>query len=301
MTKTNAVIGSPHYMSPEQMRSVRNVDARTDIWAIGIILYELLSGAAPFVADTLPELVLKIATEPPPPIRSVAPRTPPRLEAVIQRCLERDLARRFATIGELAFALADFGPPRSRLSLERISGVLGAAGMSQRSLEPARVYDSPTMLDAGNTAAAWGQTSNRSSGGRRLVLIAGAVLTLGALGVVGYAVQQRGVAPPPSAGSMAVAAPSFTQAPPAVTSAEPPHLAPEPAAPPAPSLSPPPLATVAPLVPNVRRPGRPSKPAVKEAAPAPTVAPPKIEAKPPEAAPAPPPRPKSTGSVFDER
>jgi serine/threonine-protein kinase len=84
MTRTAAVMGSPLYMSPEQMESSRNVDARTDIWAAGVILYELLSGRPPFEGDTLPEICVKIATHPLPPIRPRprrASRRSPRQEA----------------------------------------------------------------------------------------------------------------------------------------------------------------------------------------------------------------------------
>jgi serine/threonine-protein kinase len=70
-TRTSAVMGSPLYMPPEQMAASRNVDARADIWALGVILYELLSGHAPFAGETLPEVCMKIAIEPPPAIRSL--------------------------------------------------------------------------------------------------------------------------------------------------------------------------------------------------------------------------------------
>ena len=78
MTKTAAVMGSPLYMSPEQMQSSRDVDARTDIWALGVILYELLAGDVPFTGETLPEVCVKIATQPPAPIRQSEARHSPR-------------------------------------------------------------------------------------------------------------------------------------------------------------------------------------------------------------------------------
>ncbi|MGC4092807.1 MAG: serine/threonine-protein kinase [Polyangiaceae bacterium] len=80
MTRTHAIMGSPLYMSPEQMASTRNVDARADIWALGTILYELLTGRVPFQADTMPQLCGMILQEAVPPPRNLRPDLPPGLE-----------------------------------------------------------------------------------------------------------------------------------------------------------------------------------------------------------------------------
>src|SRR6478735_5774588 len=83
MTQTSSMMGSPLYMAPEQMTSAKHVDARADIWAVGIILHELLTGRAPFGGDTVPELCAKILTELPPPLRQLRPEAPIGLERVI--------------------------------------------------------------------------------------------------------------------------------------------------------------------------------------------------------------------------
>ncbi len=136
LTRTSTIMGSPLYMSPEQMKSTRNVDSRTDIWALGMILHELLSGRTAFRADTVPELCAKILTEPPAPIRDVRPDAPAAVEAAILRCLEKDPARRFQNVAELGAALVELGTKRARLSAERAHRVLRAAGIVTTDLLP---------------------------------------------------------------------------------------------------------------------------------------------------------------------
>src|SRR4051812_6710057 len=130
MTRTSAVMGSPLYMSPEQMASSRDVDGRTDIWALGAILYELVAGRPPFNADSLPQLCTLILNGQFVPLREVRPGLPPGLEAVIRRCLEKDSSRRYPNISELANALAEFAPKRARLSIERVSRIIHSANLS---------------------------------------------------------------------------------------------------------------------------------------------------------------------------
>jgi eukaryotic-like serine/threonine-protein kinase len=139
MTRTQDVMGSPLYMSPEQMRSARDVDAATDIWAIGVVLFELLTGKAPFVAPNMPELVLKIATGAPEPMRSMLPALPARLEQVILRCLEKDRAKRYGNVAELAADLVEFGPERARASADRIARIIRASGLSTKTATPRRL------------------------------------------------------------------------------------------------------------------------------------------------------------------
>src|SRR5262249_57023524 len=127
MTRTRAIMGSPLYMSPEQMTSTRDVDGRTDIWALGVILYELLAGQPPFSADSMPQLCGLILSGPPPSIRTIRPHIPPGLDAVLRRSLEKDPARRYPNIAEFATALAEFAPRRARATPYRHAPVLQTA------------------------------------------------------------------------------------------------------------------------------------------------------------------------------
>jgi eukaryotic-like serine/threonine-protein kinase len=133
VTHTSAVMGSPLYMSPEQMQSPKGVDSSTDIWSLGVVLFELLAGTVPFGGETFGEIAVKVATLPPPPMREFRPDVPAGLEAAIRKCLRPDRNDRHRNVAELAVALLPFAPERARASVERISGILHAAGLSTAS------------------------------------------------------------------------------------------------------------------------------------------------------------------------
>lgn len=130
LTSAEVTMGSPPYSSPEQLRSARSVDARADLWSLGIILYQCFAGKRPFVANDFPTLCARILTEAPPPLRRLRSDVPPGLAAAVLRCLEKDPEHRFQNVGELAVALHPFASKRGRMSVERILRVLAAAGQS---------------------------------------------------------------------------------------------------------------------------------------------------------------------------
>ncbi len=185
MTRTSTLLGSPLYMSPEQMQTPKEVDAQTDIWALGVTLYELLTGHVPFCGDTIAEIAVKAATQPPPPMRLYRPDAPPGLEAVIVRCLEKDRHNRYRNVAELALALIEFGPRRARASVERISGIIQASGLSPSALAmPSSPPFDATAVSQGTaqgTVAPVGRTAvSRAPGSRKSSFVA---VSLGAVAV----------------------------------------------------------------------------------------------------------------------
>jgi serine/threonine protein kinase len=144
MTASAAIMGSPQYMSPEQIRSSKNVDARADVWALGTILHELIAGSPAYIADTVPGLLAMIVADSPPPLSTVRADAPPEIEATILRCLQKDRERRFANVAELARAIERFASPETRPLVRRIARVLGESAHDSRN---------PSSLGSGGLAA----------------------------------------------------------------------------------------------------------------------------------------------------
>jgi eukaryotic-like serine/threonine-protein kinase len=112
MTTTASAFGTPLYMSPEQVRSVKHVDARSDIWSLGVVLYELLAGKSPFERATATAVLAAIVVDPVPPLNEVRPDVPAPLSAAVTRALEKNAAQRFGDVREFAAAIAPYGPSR---------------------------------------------------------------------------------------------------------------------------------------------------------------------------------------------
>jgi serine/threonine-protein kinase len=140
MTATGMTVGTPAYMSPEQIRADRPIDARSDVWALGVILHELLSGALPFDAEAQSGLFVKIVTEAPIPLDAALPGAPPALAAIVAWCLRANPAERFGTATEL---------------LRELRGVSAAlAGMPMAPAPPSAMKpSSPSVPDAARLRA----------------------------------------------------------------------------------------------------------------------------------------------------
>ena len=120
LTKTTAVMGSAMYMSIEQMRSPKTVDRRTDVWALGVSLYELLSGTHPWTAETFSELCVKVSLDPPRPLREHRADVPETLAQAIELAYARKPEERYQSVGQLVDALAPFAAPETRKQIRAI-------------------------------------------------------------------------------------------------------------------------------------------------------------------------------------
>jgi serine/threonine-protein kinase len=285
LTAEAHALGSPLYMSPEQIDDAKSVDMRADLWSLGVTLYELVAGTPPFMHDHLQDLLVAIVMRAPPPPSQFRADLPPGFEAVLLQCLEKDRARRWPNAAALAAALAPFAPARATVYIERIATLLGEQVAAARSTDllppepPAKAglgATSPLLTAAGTGGAVVRTTlpsasAPRSRTGRLAPLGVGAgVILLAALGSVLYlrSPAARGPAaatsPVPPTPSPTLPAPSA--APPAPSERDGARPVPEPTS--QPTVTPAGSATVA----STAKPRAP--------APAPR---PKVEPKPPPA------------------
>lgn len=267
LTRTSgALMGSPLYMAPEQIRSAKLVDVRADVWSLGVILHQFLTGRPPFTGDDLPGVLAAIIADPPRSVREHAAHVSPGLEQVIWRCLQKDRNHRYQNVGELAIALAPFASDESRGLVRRVVATVGRGGALLADSAPGSVGAASDPMSSGPdlvserpphsgmtatatatasaTASAWVQPAAPPKRGR---LLKGGVALLCAGGLVAALAYKL-----TSSASMPAAALSAN--PPEAGSAPPPELqdpalrigtvdmsppgAPEPEPPPATSVSP---------------------------------------------------------------
>jgi hypothetical protein len=127
-TATGSMLGTPAYMSPEQIANPSNVDARTDLWAVGVMIYEMLTGRLPFPGSTVGELMVAVATQPPRSIKHFMPTASPQLEQFFARALSRDLSARFHTANDMRTALHEvltLRPSNVPIAATQSAGMVG--------------------------------------------------------------------------------------------------------------------------------------------------------------------------------
>jgi serine/threonine-protein kinase len=198
LTAPTAVLGSPAYMSPEQVRSAKSVDMRTDVWAIGVILFELLTAQMPFPGEAVGEVFAAILEREAPRVTTIRPDVPAELAAVIAGCLRRAIGERYTNASQVADALAPFASQADAALAAAIRNTLSRAGLlatgaasvivsngaegsgslpSMLGADAGQLAEPPTLQTAATraTTSTWSDSSRaRQQAPRRRLLVAGA-------------------------------------------------------------------------------------------------------------------------------
>lgn len=153
-TRTGSMLGTPQYMAPEQMGDSSRVDGRADVYSVGVILFEMLAGRPPFEADTIPGLIMKVVSQPPPELSVLRPDLPPAVCAIVHRAMAKLADERLPSIGALAEALVPFAPPRAHTPA---FGVPSPVGRDPTPAHPfaAPHFPTPPAGEMAPTEAAW--------------------------------------------------------------------------------------------------------------------------------------------------
>lgn len=228
LTETGAVFGSAAYMSPEQLRSTKHVDHRADVWSLGVVLHELVCGAAPFDAESSVALSIAIAMDAPLPMRQMRPDAPPELERIVLACLEKDREARVQSVAELANLLRPLASPRGVQSCDIIERIASAGPPPSLPVPSAR--PSAPLLSFGKTEPQVPPQQVTRSSRRSTTALIGAFVAVAALS--GLVASRLGV--------RRAAANATTQGPPSAVLVSASMLT-------EPSPPPPPIATVIPV------------------------------------------------------
>jgi serine/threonine protein kinase len=214
LTQPDTVMGSPRYMSPEQMESAAKADHRSDIYGIGAVLYELLTRKAPHEGESFMDIYAAATLAPPEAPSTLRPDVPRELDEVILRCLRIDPTERYADAADLAFALAPFGPSGSQGRAEAIARILEAArSRTQNGGAP----EVPVAGEEGSSRVRLRVSSSAHSLRQRRIRRGGiiaAVIAFAGLAVGGRALYEHGQASGAAAATAAATAPLAVPPPP---------------------------------------------------------------------------------------
>jgi serine/threonine-protein kinase len=153
LTSTGTALGTPYYMAPEQLKSAKGVDARADIWSLGVALYELLTGTLPFDGKSFGMLFMQIVSEDPQPIHVRKPEIPVGLSEIVQTCMKKEREQRYADLAALVQELAKFASPSGQAQAQRITQGRGVAQPARDSNPMPAMKLKGTMLMANAPSA----------------------------------------------------------------------------------------------------------------------------------------------------
>ncbi|MFO0648607.1 MAG: protein kinase [Polyangiales bacterium] len=228
LTQSSAMIGTPLYMSPEQVRQSKRVDGRSDLWSLGVILFECITGVRPFAAPTLLEVLERITQGPTPDARALDPSVPPDLDALLRRMMAREVDERVQDVREVGRALLPYASERARLEFLGEFGAIQATAVAPLPLlDRAMAATTASTLSAEVRAVPAKAPPPRKGAALRwtaLALVCGAAIAVKVLG-----------SGPPHAATSAVAPRALS---PETASRSPPSLLTTDAGPAAPSASP---------------------------------------------------------------